>query len=235
MTPAPDPAARSIAEGLFAEILLAQGEDVEPRLQALCERRPELAGELRELGRDWRFFRSLERRALPDLSATAALPAVNRTAREEPRIAGYACRAWIGSGGMGEVWEAHDLELDRTVALKVLPANLLDSDVGRERFRREALAAARVNHPSIVGVYSAGEQPIEGISRDSLVEGLRKRGHRHAVALPGPDKLADMVADEAKPGDLVVCLGAGSITNWANALPAELAQRLGAPGARVGT
>jgi UDP-N-acetylmuramate--alanine ligase len=87
----------------------------------------------------------------------------------------------------------------------------------------------------VADVYSAGEPPIEGIHRDALVEGLRKRGHRHAVALPGPDKLADMVADEAGPGDLVVCLGAGSITNWANALPVELAQRLGAPGARVGT
>jgi UDP-N-acetylmuramate--alanine ligase len=87
----------------------------------------------------------------------------------------------------------------------------------------------------VADVYAAGEQPIEGIHRDALVEGLRKRGHRHALALPSPDKLADMIAEEARAGDLVVCLGAGSITAWANALPAELAQRLKPAGAGVGT
>ncbi|MGV8996702.1 MAG: UDP-N-acetylmuramate--L-alanine ligase [Parvibaculaceae bacterium] len=71
-------------------------------------------------------------------------------------------------------------------------------------------------------VYAAGEQPIEGASRDDLVAGLHDRGHRHALSLENPESLAPMIAELAKPGDLVVCLGAGSITNWANALPAEL-------------
>jgi len=74
----------------------------------------------------------------------------------------------------------------------------------------------------VADVYEAGESPIEGASRDSLVEGLRNRGHRHVSALEGPEKLAEAVAAEAKPGDLVVCLGAGSISMWANALPAQL-------------
>lgn len=74
----------------------------------------------------------------------------------------------------------------------------------------------------VADVYEAGESPIEGASRDSLVEGLRNRGHRHVSALEGPEKLAEAVAAEAKPGDLVVCLGAGSISAWANALPAQL-------------
>ncbi|WP_404421999.1 UDP-N-acetylmuramate--L-alanine ligase [Thalassospira australica] len=74
----------------------------------------------------------------------------------------------------------------------------------------------------VADVYEAGESPIEGANRDALVEGLRNRGHRHVAALEGPESLAGMIAKEAKPGDLVVCLGAGSISAWANALPAQL-------------
>ncbi|KXJ55540.1 MAG: UDP-N-acetylmuramate--alanine ligase [Thalassospira sp. Nap_22] len=74
----------------------------------------------------------------------------------------------------------------------------------------------------VADVYEAGETPIEGTSRDALVEGLRNRGHRHVSALEGPEKLAEVIKAEAKPGDLVVCLGAGSISAWANALPAQL-------------
>ncbi|WP_341364727.1 UDP-N-acetylmuramate--L-alanine ligase [Thalassospira sp. SN3W] len=74
----------------------------------------------------------------------------------------------------------------------------------------------------VADVYEAGESPIEGANRDALVEGLRNRGHRHVAALDGPEALASMIAKEAKPGDLVVCLGAGSISAWANALPAQL-------------
>jgi UDP-N-acetylmuramate--alanine ligase len=75
----------------------------------------------------------------------------------------------------------------------------------------------------VAEVYAAGEAPIEGIDRDALVAGLRARGHRSAQPLPSPAKLAPMVRELAKPGDFVVCLGAGSITNWAQSLPAELA------------
>ena len=56
-------------------------------------------------------------------------------------------------------------------------------------------------------------------TRDALVEGLRARGHRSVVPLPGPEQLAEMVNAIARPGDFVVCLGAGNITQWAAALP----------------
>ncbi len=75
----------------------------------------------------------------------------------------------------------------------------------------------------VADVYAAGEQPIGGIDRDALVEGLRARGHRSVVPLPGPEHLPEMIHAIAKPGDYVVCLGAGTITAWAHALPAELA------------
>ncbi len=76
----------------------------------------------------------------------------------------------------------------------------------------------------VAPVYPAGEAPIAGIDRDALVEGLRLRGHRDARALPDREALAGMVREAARPGDIVVCLGAGSISQWAYALPGELAQ-----------
>ena len=72
-------------------------------------------------------------------------------------------------------------------------------------------------------VYAAGEKPIEGVDRDSLVAAIKAHGHRNAMALESPQKLAATVAGLAGPGDYVVCLGAGNITQWAAALPGELA------------
>jgi len=74
----------------------------------------------------------------------------------------------------------------------------------------------------VADVYPAGEAPIEGADRDHLVEALRLRGHRHVIPLAGPEKLASIVKELAKPGDYVVLLGAGSITQWAYALPDQL-------------
>ncbi len=74
----------------------------------------------------------------------------------------------------------------------------------------------------VADVYDAGEVPIEGATKDGLVQGLRDHGHRRALALESPDHLAPLIRDLAQPGDLVVCLGAGSITTWANALPDQL-------------
>ncbi len=82
------------------------------------------------------------------------------------------------------------------------------------------------NDADVVGiaeVYGAGEDPIPGATRDDLVAGLRAHGHRHALALLSEDDLAPMVREQTRPGDIVVCLGAGTISAWANALPARLA------------
>ena len=76
----------------------------------------------------------------------------------------------------------------------------------------------------VANVYAAGEQPIAGVDRDALVDGLRARGHRSVVPLSGPEHLAEMVHAIARSGDYVVCLGAGNITEWASALPAQLEQ-----------
>jgi UDP-N-acetylmuramate--alanine ligase len=76
----------------------------------------------------------------------------------------------------------------------------------------------------VADVYAAGEAPIDGVNRDALVAGLIGHGHRHVTALPEPAALAGIVNALASPGDLVVCLGAGNITQWAHALPEELAK-----------
>ena len=74
----------------------------------------------------------------------------------------------------------------------------------------------------VADVYAAGEAPLDGINRDSLVEGLRRYGHRRVLPLSGPAALAGLVREETTSGDLVVLLGAGDITTWAYALPGEL-------------
>jgi UDP-N-acetylmuramate--alanine ligase len=75
----------------------------------------------------------------------------------------------------------------------------------------------------VADTYAAGEQPIEGADRDSLVAGIRARGHRDVRGIAGPEAIAPVVRETAKSGDYVVFLGAGNITQWAYALPGELA------------
>lgn len=84
------------------------------------------------------------------------------------------------------------------------------------------------NDADVVGiaeVYAAGEDPIEGASRDDLVAGLIRHGHRNARAIMDEDDLEQMVRAEARPGDMVVCLGAGTISGWARNLPDRLRRK----------
>jgi UDP-N-acetylmuramate--alanine ligase len=67
-------------------------------------------------------------------------------------------------------------------------------------------------------VYAAGEAPIEGVDSAALVEGIKARGHRAAFEIAGADALAAQLAESAREGDMVVCLGAGDITKWAGGL-----------------
>ncbi|HBR68432.1 MAG TPA: UDP-N-acetylmuramate--L-alanine ligase [Rhodospirillaceae bacterium] len=74
----------------------------------------------------------------------------------------------------------------------------------------------------VADVYAAGEKPIDGANKNALVEGIKKRGHKNVSALESKEALARTVADIARPGDFVVCLGAGDITYWAYDLPGQL-------------
>lgn len=75
---------------------------------------------------------------------------------------------------------------------------------------------------AIAEVFAAGEEPIPGATRDDLVAGLVRHGHRHARAIRDEDDLERLVREQAMPGDMVVCLGAGTISGWANGLPKRL-------------
>ncbi len=72
-------------------------------------------------------------------------------------------------------------------------------------------------------VYPAGEDAIEGVTSEALVDKIRSGGHRDARYINGAPDLAPLIRQLAQPGDFVVCLGAGNITQWAYALPKELA------------
>ncbi len=77
----------------------------------------------------------------------------------------------------------------------------------------------------IAPVYTAGEDPIEGATSEALVTRIRAGGHRDARFIEGPEAVGPIVRAQAKPGDFVIYLGAGNITQWANALPGELAEK----------
>ena len=78
------------------------------------------------------------------------------------------------------------------------------------------------DHVVVADVYAAGESPLPGFDRDGLISGLLAHGHPNVTSLLEPRLLAAVIHEIAQPGDLVVCLGAGSITTWAQALPGGL-------------
>jgi serine/threonine protein kinase/tetratricopeptide (TPR) repeat protein len=95
-------------------------------------------------------------------SATPAALSLNATAitrsLEGNRIGPYLVEARIGAGGMGEVYKARDTRLNRTVAIKVLPAHMANDSQARERFEQEARAVAGLNHPHICTLHDIGNQ-----------------------------------------------------------------------------
>ncbi len=86
-----------------------------------------------------------------------------------------------------------------------------------------------VNEADIVivsDIYAAGQQPIDGISQDSLIAAIKKAGHKNVIKLDNENDLAQLIKTYATNGDLVLCTGAGSITYWANKLPKQLAESM---------
>ncbi|MEP5937188.1 MAG: UDP-N-acetylmuramate--L-alanine ligase [Erythrobacter sp.] len=82
------------------------------------------------------------------------------------------------------------------------------------------------DHVIITPVYTAREDPIDGVDADALVAGLKSRGHRSAMTIADQAELAQHLAQEIEAGDIIVCLGAGDITKWAAGLAAAIeAQR----------
>ena len=78
----------------------------------------------------------------------------------------------------------------------------------------------------IADVYTAGESPIEGADKAHLVNGIMAHGHRDVRPLAGKEELADTLSDIVRPGDFIICMGAGDVTGWAYALPDQLKEVL---------
>ncbi|MFZ2492461.1 MAG: protein kinase [Thermoanaerobaculia bacterium] len=93
------------------------------------------------------------------------------------RLGPYEVLAPLGAGGMGEVWRARDQRLNRDVAIKVLPENMIENQMARERFEREARAVAALSHPNILSIHDFGEDNGTAYAVMELLEGatLRER------------------------------------------------------------
>jgi formylglycine-generating enzyme required for sulfatase activity/dienelactone hydrolase/predicted Ser/Thr protein kinase len=147
------------AEQLFGEALDVPREERSAFLVRLCEGAPELRSRVEALLLEHDRLSGFL--AQPILAAGDSAPSTAQPRnRLEPgtRLDRYTIEERLGAGAMGVVYRARDEKLERSVALKTLTPGVLTGDEARRHFRREALALARLNHPSIAAVYDAGER-----------------------------------------------------------------------------
>jgi serine/threonine protein kinase/tetratricopeptide (TPR) repeat protein len=125
----------------------------------------------------------------------------------------------VGAGGMGEVYRAHDEQLDRDVALKVLPSGTIANEAARKQFRKEALALAKLNHPNIETIFEFGSQDAIDFLAMELIAGYSISEKLKEGPLPQPEVLRlgaqlaeglaaahdqDIIHRDLKPGNLFV-------------------------------
>ena len=138
------------------------------------------------------------------------------------RLGPYEIQAPLGAGGMGEVYKARDTRLDRTVAIKVLPAHVADDPDLRERFEREAKTISSLNHPHICTLHDIGEHDGRPFIAMELLEGqvLSQRIASHAIRIEQVVEWVRQVADglaaahakgiahrDIKPGNIFIATG----------------------------
>jgi serine/threonine protein kinase len=134
-------------------------------------------------------------------------------------ISHYRIIEKLGEGGMGVVYKAQDTRLNRSVALKLLPASLVEDAERRRRFKQEAQAASALNHPNIVTIYDIGEADgtmfiaMENVAGKTMAELIPRDGMRPPEALKYAVQIADafarahtagIVHRDLKPGNLMV-------------------------------
>jgi eukaryotic-like serine/threonine-protein kinase len=113
------------------------------------------------------------------------------------KLGPYEIQSPLGAGGMGEVYRARDTRLDRTVAVKILPAHLSDNPEFKQRFEREARAISSLNHAHICHLYDIGSQDgfdflvMEFLDGETLADRLRKG----AIPLPDLLKMGIQIAE----------------------------------------
>ncbi|MCH5378253.1 MAG: serine/threonine protein kinase, partial [Planctomycetes bacterium] len=181
---------------LLAEMTDAvqRGETIE--LEAVCREHPDLAAELRRL---WGAV------MVADAAGSHSRSAVEPDSAEWPeavlqlpcRFAGYELLEEIGRGGMGIVYRSRQLNLDREVAVKMILRGPLASGADRERFRVEAEATARLDHPNIVPVYEVGESQGRPYFSMKYIHGRTLSGLLAERPLP-PREAAAILAEVAR-------------------------------------
>src|SRR5438132_4815069 len=155
------------------------------------------------------------------------------------RLGPYEILAPLGAGGMGEVYRAKDTRLDRTVAIKILPAHLSCDPVFKQRFEREAKAISSLNHPHICVLYDVGTQDGTQFLVMECVEGetLAKRLEKGALPLEQVLKYGMQIADaldkahrsgvvhrDLKPGNIMLTPSGAKLLDFGLAkLNAEVA------------
>src|SRR5512139_2712542 len=113
------------------------------------------------------------------------------------RLGNFEIVAQVGAGGMGEVYNARDLKLDRFVAVKVLPATLSENRDLLTRFEREARAVAALNHPNVMGIYDFAKEGEHSFLVVELLEGESLRDRLRSGSLP-PKKAVELALQMAE-------------------------------------
>jgi serine/threonine protein kinase len=153
------------------------------------------------------------------------------------KLGPYEIQAPLGAGGMGEVYRAKDTRLDRTVAIKILPAHLSDNPEFKQRFEREARTVSSLNHPHICHLYDVGSQDgtdylvMEFLDGETLADRLRrgplpfpellKTGIEVAEALEIAHR-AGIVHRDLKPGNVMLTKAGTKLMDFGLAKPASL-------------
>ena len=156
----------NLIDEIIAEYIRAEDAGEAPDREALLQRHPKLAEELREFFDDRDQFQHLASPFTPPVMAQ--VPPLSKI-----RYFGdYELLEEIARGGMGVVYKAHQTSLNRIVALKMILAGELAGEAEVKRFHTEAEAAARLDHPNIVPVYEVGEQDGQHFFSMGLVDGM---------------------------------------------------------------
>ena len=157
------------------------------------------------------------------------------------KLGPYEVAAPLGAGGMGEVYRARDTRLDRTVAIKVLPAHFSSDPVRKQRFEREARAISGLNHPNICTLHDVGSQNgidylvMEFIEGESLAQHLEKGPLPLEQALKVGREIADaldkahrsgVIHRDLKPGNIMLTKSGSKLLDFGLARPATQAASL---------
>ena len=239
-------------DAIIADYLDSQKEGSASRPSDLIERHPDLADEIEEFFADRDFLLGLEDQVGRYVAAETGRRLIYSTITEGTVLGEYEILERLGSGGMGAVFKARHRQLHRVVAVKVVPTGSLSSEEERHRFRREASAAAALEHPGIVPIYETGEVPgqlcyfsMRLLPGGSLAENLERFEGEPRAAAELTETLARAVHHahqrgllhrDLKPSNVLLDdEGKPLVADFGLAFPLDADAGITQPGAAVGT